>query len=117
MFSTTCSGRLAPVITVLTCGFFRHQAKPSCAILMFPIIESDPDKLERPLLEPFPRSACSDQDDDRRIDVDNLVEAFVKNFGMLHRHASSTIPCRCVHLRPRRLCWRRRYSLCASLGV
>src|SRR5437660_12770889 len=33
MFSTTCSGRLAPVITVLTCGFFRHQASPSCAKL------------------------------------------------------------------------------------
>src|SRR5437870_13194672 len=33
MFSTTCSGRLAPVITVLMCGFFRHQANPNCAIL------------------------------------------------------------------------------------
>jgi len=26
MFSLTCSGRLAPVMTVLTFGFFRHQA-------------------------------------------------------------------------------------------
>jgi hypothetical protein len=26
MFSTTCSGREAPVMTVLTFGFFRHQA-------------------------------------------------------------------------------------------
>src|SRR5208282_2135042 len=31
MFSSTCSGRLAPVITVLTFGFFKHQARASCA--------------------------------------------------------------------------------------
>ena len=30
MFSCTCSTRLAPVITVLTYGFFKHQASASC---------------------------------------------------------------------------------------
>ena len=30
MFSTTCSGRLAPVITELTLGFFMHHASESC---------------------------------------------------------------------------------------
>src|SRR5690242_312997 len=33
MFSTTCSGLLAPVMTVLTCGFFRHQANPNWDIV------------------------------------------------------------------------------------
>ena len=31
MFSRTCSTRLAPVITVETCGFFAHHASASCA--------------------------------------------------------------------------------------
>ena len=31
MFSTTCSGRLAPVMTVETRGFFVHQAMDSWA--------------------------------------------------------------------------------------
>ena len=31
MFSVTCDGRLAPVITVVTWGFFRHHAMASCA--------------------------------------------------------------------------------------
>src|SRR5512133_1282355 len=30
MFSCTCSGRLAPVMTVLTLGFLRHQARANC---------------------------------------------------------------------------------------
>ena len=31
MFSTTCAGRLAPVMTVETCGFLRHHASDICA--------------------------------------------------------------------------------------
>ncbi len=31
MFSTTCSLRLAPVMTLDTCGFFKHHAMASCA--------------------------------------------------------------------------------------
>ena len=31
MFSATCAGRLAPVITVDTCGFLRHHASDICA--------------------------------------------------------------------------------------
>src|SRR5712692_9600649 len=33
MFSLTCSGRLAPVITVLTLGFFKHHANANWAIV------------------------------------------------------------------------------------
>jgi hypothetical protein len=31
MFSTTCDGRLAPVMTVETRGFLRHHARDICA--------------------------------------------------------------------------------------
>ena len=60
-FSTTCAGRLAPVITVDTCGFLRHHARDiwasvqpsSCAIGTSFLTLAIPRRFEDPLGEPF----------------------------------------------------------------
>lgn len=61
MFSVTCEVRDAPVMTVLTLGFFRHQAKAICAkvqpralaigtsCLTFPILTCVSELLRAPL--------------------------------------------------------------------